>query len=369
MAESKTSTIVISILAALAVLGLVLVLGAWLFIGRLADVFAVPESELTRVSLAQWAGTSLEDADEITLLVGEASPATGDRWAYRGFIDDAFLQSRDLQFGYHAGFFEQITSIPASSGCSVNGKPRGRSITLSINGRVLQARRNCRLSALDIDDLWERATPVTLHDALLPREEHRARLAAIRAEPTVRLIGYQDDYVRYDKVIRVALPTVWGEPAEVWEDRIDSRLEAAIQAAFETKGAAVSLQFSGRAAEGPGAPLSPRPWPGGSDEPFEGYAVSGDGGLRMVTGLDLLTAELWIRCEATACDTVATTDFSALVAPFRDFDLLQKAYDAARAGTEGEAVSSLRLDRIRDESVAVQPPIDLAYPLSWIEKP
>jgi len=185
----------------------------------------------------------------------------------------------------------------------------------------------------------------------------------------VRIIGYNADYVPYDRMIRITLPTLWGPPAREWEDRIDSRLESTLRASLGEKDDVLEVLLSGRIAEGAETPTEPRPWKEtGSDNPFEGYAVSGENGLRILRDLDLLTREIRIRCATSACDAVRAIDLSPLIAPFRDMSLLQKTYEAAPPAESGRK-ATLYLDRIQREDVDIGEPTDIRYPIAWIDTP
>jgi len=338
----------------------------WLLVG-IFDFRVAPES-LTRSSVAAWAGPWDEGA-EVTLLMGEASRATGNRWQYRAITDASALATPGAEFGYYKTLFERITTLQANGPCFVDGHPRGREITLAVDGETIASRRYCRLSALDFKALWERGEAVGLYDEALPRAAHRAEAARLMADPGARVISRQADYQPYDATLSVALPTLWQAPAPPGEHDLDLAVEAAFTEALRAIDPSEGwrLRIADRAeTELPLRALSRDPLVD-MPEHFRRYLIAGPEGLRAMTALDLGRFDVTIWCAEALCARLEALDTAALIAPWRDPAALIAAYEAGPPAQAGEGERRLDLAELLSETLGDMIRTPLTYRLRWVE--
>lgn len=349
-------------LAALAYYAVVI----WLLVG-IFD-FRIAPGSLTRTSVSDWAGPWDEGA-EVTLVMGEASRATGNRWRHRVIVDAAALAAPGAKFGYYQTLFERMTTLQANGPCFVDGNPRGRTMVLAVDGETMASRSYCRLSALDFAALWKAGKPVEVHDEALAREAHRAEVARLMADPAVRVVHQAADYQPYDAVLTLHLPVLWAPPAPPGEYDLELAVEAAFTEALRAMDPTENWRLRISDQAGTGLPLRPlsRDPAAQMPEAFRRYLVAGPYGLRAVTAVDLGRFDVRIWCEADLCARVQTLDAATLIAPWHDPAALVAAYEAAPLAEAGEGERLLERAELLSEMLGVFPPEPITYALRWVE--
>lgn len=343
----------------------------WLGVWSLLRIFdlSVPPEALTRTSVVDWSGPWPEGA-EVTLVMGEASRATGNRWAYRMLDEADGLDAPEAEFGYYRTIFEQVTSVRGDSRCERGGHPYGHEIVLSVDGARRETRHSCRLSAIDFAALWQRATPVEMHDEALPRAAHRAALLRLASDPAARVIDPgASDYSPFDARITGVLPVLWVQPPGPRDPDLRLALERRLSDALTRLApAGWELQLTDANADGPMLrPLERAP---DSTAPlrFRRYLMAGPEGLRAVSALDLARLELRIRCVQSACEAISGLDLAAALAPYRDPVALARAYALSPPAEADEAERVLDPAGWEDEPLPALTPAPLTYRLRWVER-